>query len=297
MRSLFAALCLAACASRAGAAVVTLKDGSRLRGKIVGQTLDGIELSTPDGTLHIGQDRILRVDYAEPPGLAIPLPGEIATPPPPPKVAPVAAPSERRQIASLGIGLIQPVSRVNFHSIGGGSADNGDLGVQFGGQYVYFLTPHLGAGVDAGYFDRSGTVSERLYPQASASVGGDTWLMLGILRYSFGNPGTVRPFLLAGAGGAYNSETVDVQPSGLWPNTMTHETRRLIDDSAWTPAASARLGLDIPVDEGVVTLEVGWTGLASARYAATPQGQSLGLQNISAPVSIISFTARYGWRF
>jgi hypothetical protein len=107
----------------------------------------------------------------------------------------------------------------------------------------------------------------------------------------------VRPFLLAGAGGGYNSETVDVQPSGLWPNSTTRESRRLIDDSAWTPAGSARFGLDIPIDEGVVTLEAGWTGLASARYAATPQGHALGLGGIAAPVSIISFTARYGWRF
>lgn len=91
-----------------------------------------------------------------------------------------------------------------------------------------------------------------------------------------------------------------MRPSGNWADTGTHETRRLIDDASWTPAASARLGVDLDVDAlapGVVTLEAGWTGLASARYGATPQGQKLGLGGISGPLNVVTFTARYGWRF
>ena len=290
------AIILAACAARAGAAIVTLTDGSILRGKVIGQTLDGVEIATPDGTLHVGLARILRIDYgdqAPPPPLSVPLPG--VEPSSPPKT-----PAERHQLFELGFGLIEPVSKIDFHSIRGGSADNGDVGAQLAAQYVYFLTPRLGAGLDVDYFDRTGTLSERLFPAAAASVSGDTWLMLGIVRYTLSDRGSARPFLLVGAGGARNTETVDVRPSGNWADTGTHETRRLIDDSAWTPAASARLGVDLDIDaldSGIVTLEVGWTGLAAARYAATPQGQALGLSGISAPVSIISFTARYGWRF
>lgn len=291
---LFAAILLAAGAARAGAAVVTLKDGSSLRGRVVGQTADGLELQTPDGTLHIGLERVARVDYAETaPVPPLPPVGEL------PGLAP-PAPGARRQTLSVGIGLAELVSKVDFHPIGGGSADDGDLGIQFAAQYLYALTPRLAAGFDADYVDRSGTASERLFPAASASVGGDTWLMLALLRYTFTDRGRARPFLLLGAGGGWNSETVDVRPSGLWADTGTHETRRLIDDNAWTPAASVRVGVDIPVnglDPGTVTLEAGWTGLASARYAATPQGQALGLSGVAAPLNLISFTARYGWRF
>ena len=294
MRTILAALLLAACAIRAGAAVVTLKDGSTLRGKVTGQTADGVELATPDGTLHIGTDRILRIDYAEAPALPPDLPmGEAPAPP-------AETPRERRQLFSLGFGLIQPAGNVNFHSIGGGEAANGDLGSQFSAQYFYFLTPRLGAGLDLDYFDRTGTVSERLFPAASSSVSGDTWLMLGTLRYSLTDGGKARPFILLGAGGARNSETVDVRPSGNWANTGTRETRRLIDDNAWTPAASVRLGVDVAFEAirpGIFTFEAGWTGLASARYAATPQGQTQGLGSLSGPLNIISFTARYGWRF
>ena len=294
LRTLTAALLLAVCALSAQAAVVTLKDGSTLHGKVVGQTADGVELSTPDGTLHIGTDRILRIDYAEVPAIPPELPLGGAP-------APAAeTPRERRQLLSLGFGLIEPVSNVDFRSIGGGQAVNGDLGSQFGLQYFYFLAPRLGAGLDLDYFDRTGTISERLFPAASSSVGGDTWLMLGTLRYSLTDRGKARPFVLFGAGGALNSETVDVRPSGNWANTGTHETRRLIDDSAWTPAAAVRLGVDVAFDAiepGIITFEAGWTGLAGARYAATPQGQTQGLGSLSGPLNIIVFTARYGWRF
>ena len=291
--TLLAGLIFVLGAARAGAAVVTLKDGSVLRGSVVGQTADGVELSTPDGTLHVGVDRIARIDYTEPSAPA-PLPGVGYS-----AAAAGSAVGSRRQMLSVGFGVAEPIGRVNFGSIGGGEADNGDLGVQAGVQYLYFLTPRLGAGLDAEYSDRSGTVSPRLLPSATASVGGDTWLTLAILRYSLVDRGSKRPFVLVGAGGAWNTTTVDARPS-LWADTGTHETRRLIDDSQWVPAATVRVGVDFDVDAfapGVVTLEAGWTGLASARYAATPAGEQLGVGNVSGPLNIVSLTARYGWRF
>jgi opacity protein-like surface antigen len=231
-----------------------------------------------------------RAADAVPPAASPPaLPGGVAR----------AAPPERRRLVSLGLGLIEPVSKVYLRSIGGGAADNGDLGAQLSAQYVYFLTPRVGAGLEVDYSNRSGTLSTRLYPAADASVSGDTWLMLAIMRCALTDRGSARPFILLGAGGAWNKTTVDVRPS-VWADTTTHETRRLVDDSAWVPAASVRLGLDIDADAlspGLVTLEAGWTGLAGARYAATPRGEALGLRNVSGPLNILTFTARYGWRF
>lgn len=211
---------------------------------------------------------------------------------------PVPAAKRLRQ-ASIGFGLIEPVSRIRLGVPGGGSADNGDLGVQFGAQCVQFLTPRLGAGVEIDYLNRGGTLSTRLYPSADASVAGDAWVMLGVLRYALMDRGSARPFVLLGAGGAWNKTTVDVRPS-TWPDTATHETRRLIDGGAWVPAASARLGLDIDTDAaspGLVTVEAGWIGLGSASYAATPRGEARGVSGATGPLHVLTFTARYGWRF
>lgn len=286
-RSTFiAAFLLAACAARAECAVVTLKDGGILLGRVVGQNANAVELAAPGGTLRIDVDRIQSIDYGT---------AAFASKP----AAPAAKNGRRRQLFSAGFGLLEPVGRINFNSVGGGSADQGDLGAQFGAQYLYYVSPRLGAGLDVDYFDRSGTLSEGLYPAAEASVSGDSWVMLGILRYSLADRGWARPFVLVGAGGARNTETVDVRPS-VWSDTSTHETRRLIDDSAWTPAASVRAGVDFNVDAfapGLLTFEAGWTGLASARYGSTPRGQALGIGGVSGPLSLITITARYGWRF
>ncbi len=203
------------------------------------------------------------------------------------------------RMVSFGFGLAQPVSKVHFGAVGGGAADNGDLGVRLGARYLQSLTPRLGAGVEADYVNRSGTFSTRLFPAADASVRGDAWLLLALLRCSFPARGKARPFILLGAGGAWNKTTIDVKPS-VWADTGTRETRRLIDDSAWTPAASARLGVDLDLDAaapGFMTLEAGWTGLARAGYDATPRGQALGLDGVRAPLSFVSFSARYGLRF
>src|SRR3569832_1010332 len=116
------------------AATVTLKDGSRLHGTVTGQTSDGIELSTPDGTLHIGTSRLLNVDYAD----------EGAPPNPVSSPRPAISTERSHHMISLGIGFDAPTSHVDFRSIpGGGEATNGDLGVQFSVQYLYFLTPQL----------------------------------------------------------------------------------------------------------------------------------------------------------
>src|SRR4051812_15499710 len=107
------AVLLIAClwAAGASAATVTLKDGSVLRGKIAAQTADGLELATPDGTLRISTGRVQRVDYGDEAPL-VPL-----------DLMPRAA-GERRRMLSLGVGFIEPVSRINFGSIGGGEGQN-----------------------------------------------------------------------------------------------------------------------------------------------------------------------------
>lgn len=206
----------------------------------------------------------------------------------------------RRHMFTAGTGLAQPISRVNFKSIGGGNADNGDLGIQLGAQYLYYPAKRLGGGFEAAYVSRGGTLSTRLYPAADARVAGDSWLMMGIVRYSLRDHGRARPFILLGAGGAWNKMTIDVQPS-VWADTGTREARRLIDDSAWAPAASARLGVDVDMDSlsrGFISFDVGWTGIASSGYSPTPRGTNLGLGGgVKAALQMVSFSARHCWRF
>src|SRR5689334_3018076 len=57
------AAALALSAASVDAATIYLKDGSQLKGTVVGATARDVDLYTQDGTLHISTDRILRVDY------------------------------------------------------------------------------------------------------------------------------------------------------------------------------------------------------------------------------------------
>lgn len=217
-------------------------------------------------------------------------------------VLPARHGSAARNLLSPGIGPLVPLGGVDFHSIGGGDASNGDLGALIGLQYLRLLTPRLSAGLDVDYMSRSGTLSERLLPIAASSVFGDTWLALAVVRCSLRERGAARPFFLLGAGGHRTSTLIDARPhvGSAWADSQTRETRRLVDDGVWGPAASVRVGLDFVNDDGspgIITFEAGWTGLASGHYDATPQGQSLGLSGVSGPINLFSVAARYGWSF
>src|SRR5690606_15244318 len=52
-------------ASSVQAAVIHLKDGSRLQGTVVSATARSIQLHTPDGTLTISTDRIASIEFAD----------------------------------------------------------------------------------------------------------------------------------------------------------------------------------------------------------------------------------------
>ncbi|MBV9079521.1 MAG: hypothetical protein JO102_00215, partial [Elusimicrobia bacterium] len=44
-------------------------------------------------------------------------------------------------------------------------------------------------------------------------------------------------------------------------------------------------------------LELGWNGIYNGRYKPTPQGQALGLGDVTGNLSSLSIGGRWGWRF
>ena len=296
MKRVWSVLLLAALALPARGAVVYLKDGSHVKGTVVAATALDLTLSIPEGTLTISSDQIDRVDYSEASG----------TPPPPASEEPQAPPSEPapeprtedyRQLVSPTFGFAGPLNNVNA---GGQSLQNGYAGGMTGVQYLYFLTKRLAAGVDLTYFNRAQTDGQAFLANTVARVSGDTTLMMAVLRYELKDAGHVRPFILAGAGGGYSTLAIDARPvfGAVWSDTGTAEYRRVVDGSAWRPGATLRAGLDFAYFRRMlITGEIGWTGLAGARYAATTQGQALGLGDATGPTNALVFAARWGWRF
>lgn len=290
---------LASAAAPAGAAIVLLKDGARIEGTVLSATPKELVIQTPAGTRRVDASLVRSVEY------------ETAAPPravPAPAPAYPAAPrkepwrSGTDNLFSFGFGLAAPLSDVDFGAIGGGRANDGDLGPLFGVRYLRSLTPRFAAGADFDYLHRSATNSPGLLPLADASVSGDNLLFMGIARWHMIEHGTARPYLLAGAGLSRSWTRIEAAPipGFAWTDTNTDEVRRLVDDAVWAFAGTARLGLDLSwdfADPAVFSLEAGWTSLQRRSYAATRSGRDLGLESVSSRLNLFTFAARWSWRW
>lgn len=288
-------LALAFAALPAAGAVVRLKDGGRLEGSIVSATAKEVVIQTESGPRRVDADRVQSIEYEA---------GKAAEPPNPQPGWAGLSESTRdgKNLFSLGLGLAGPLSDIDFGAIGGGKANNGDLGPLIGLRYLRATSSRFAAGFDLDYAHRGGTNSPGLLPLADASVMGDNLLFMGIARWYIVPHGGARPYLLGGVGVSRSWTRVEASPirGFAWTDTNTDETRRIIDGGAWAAAGTARLGIDFDWDFAgptVFGLEAGWTGLQSRRYTATRAGNDLGLESVSGPLHLFVLAARWSWRW
>jgi hypothetical protein len=291
---------LALAATAAQADVVFLKEGGRLEGTVASATDREVVLDTSQGRVSIDRSRVSSIDYARPAPAPRRVEYRVVRERP---AEPLFEP--RNQSLSFDFGISVPLSGVdfsalNFSGVQGGTASNGDVGPLVGLQYLYYASPRMAWGAEVRYHSRTNTDSPGLVPFADASVSGDSLLLMGDLKLALADRGSVRPYVLFGAGAHRTSTTIDAQPvpGAAWSDTGTDEERRLVDGSMWGPALSVRLGLDFGfADPAVFAVEAGWTGLANAGYHPTPQGQALGLSSTSGTLNYFTLAGRWGWSF
>ena len=288
MRIILAAALLAALASSASAAIVRLKGGGEARGTVVSTTATQVTVQTEGGLRVFPLDAVERIDYTDVPVASVPAP---------------AAPyrfDEPLNVFALSLGLVAPTGGFSFGALGGGAANNGDVGPTIGARWLRREGPRLSLGIDFDYLNRTATTSPALVPNADAAVSGDSVVFLAVAKYALATEGRVRPYLLAGAGPHRTTTIVDAQPrlGFAWTDTNTDEPRRLVDGGGWGAALAARVGLDFEFWEpATFSVEAGWLGTRGASADATPQGKALGI--VSAPSSFDAFVlaARWGWGF
>jgi len=304
-RSRVLAVLLLAAACAADAAIVRLKDGGRIEGTVLSASPQEVTIQTPGGARRIDAAAIQSIEYE-----TAPLPeheksletrttgaGVVVG-----SGEPLPSHHDDKNLLSFALGMAAPLSDVNFGSIGGGSASNGDLGPLLGFRYLRTLNRSLAAGAEFEYLHRGGTRSPGLLPRADASVYGDNLLFMGLLRWHLIARGAVRPYLLGGAGVSRSSTRIDAAPNPgfAWTDTNTDESRRLIDGSAWAPAGTARVGVDFDwefAEPAVFSLEAGWTGVGSRSYAATASGRDLGLASVEGRLNLFVLAARWSVRW
>lgn len=297
MKTLLMGLLLlsASAGAPAEAAVVLLKDGARIEGTVLSATPEELVIQTPAGPRRIDAALVRSVEY------------EAGTPPAAAPAQP-AAPREEPwrsgtdHLFSIGFGLAAPLSDVDFGAIGGGRANDGALGPLFGVRYLRSATGRFAVGMDLDYLHRSATNSPGLLPLADASVIGDNLLFMGIARWHMIERGAARPYLLGGIGVSRSWTRIEAAPipGYAWTDTNTDEPRRLIDDSSWALAGTAKLGIDFSwdfADPALFSLEAGWTALQRRTYGATLSGRDLGLESVSSRLNLFTFAGRWSWRW
>jgi opacity protein-like surface antigen len=297
---LFAA---AAATAPADAAIVYLKDGSRLQGTVVSATAAEIQLYTGAGTIDIDAARVQRIDYADAPPPPQSEEGPAYSAPPVFRRRPRREPWESapaRDMLSIDVGLDAPLTGVSIPGSGGDTTSNGDVGPLVGVEYLHSLTPLLSVGADFEYMYRSPTATPNLLPGAISNVSGNTEMLLAVAKLALTDRGYARPYLLAGLGVDNTSTLIDAtpRPGFAWPDTGTSESRTLVDGSSWGLASTLRFGIDFNVYDPVVfSVEAGWTALDNGRVAATSSAQSVGLSGLSGPLDFFTVAGRWGWRF
>jgi len=295
-RILLLLVLLASAARPSAAAVVRLKDGGRIEGSVVSATTKEVVIQTAAGARRVDAERVQSIEYD-----AAPAPAPLE-PAPAWSGAGLMSSRNDKNLFSFALGMAAPLSDVDFGAIGGGRANNGDLGPLIGMRYLRSTSRRFAAGFDIDYFHRGGTDSPGLLPLADASVMGDNFLFMGVARWYIFEHGAARPYLLGGAGVSRSWTRIEAAPipGFAWTDTDTAETRLLVDDSAWALASTARLGVDFDWDFAeptVFSVEAGWTGLQSRRFGATRAGRDLGLESVSGPLQLFMLSARWSWRW
>jgi opacity protein-like surface antigen len=283
MKTWLLVLFAAAWAAPVEAAVVFLKDGSRLQGTVVGATATDVRLFTGAETLDIEASRIARIDYADAP--APPTPWEHA---------------RGSDLLSIDVGLGVPVSGVSITGDAGEPTNNGSVGPLVGVEYLHSLTPWFAVGANFEDIYRSPQNSSDFLPGTNSSISGNTEMLLAVAKLSLTDRGYARPYLLAGLGVDHTSTLIQSTPQAgyAWQDTGTAESRDLVNGGSWGVASTLRLGVDFNVYDPVVfSVEMGWTALGNGRVPSAPAGQALGLSGLSGPLDFFTVAGRWGWRF
>ncbi len=302
------------------AATVYLKDGSQVQGTIVGATAMDVQVQTSNGSVRLDATHIDHIDYSDTPAApsAPPsvrsqpaqAPSQVEQPPSPypyyrrrrwESEPPLGMSADLPEVFSINFGLVSPTSRISPDQTGGSSVSNGAGGALIGLQYLHRFGPHIQAGLDVNYFDRSSLTTEDLVPFARSDISGDTFMPLAVVKFSGGSESSfARPYVLAGVGPAYSTLTIDTRPlfGYSWNDTDTDESRRLVDGAKWGVGSRLALGVDFhPGAPFVSGLEIGWLGASTKNFAGTTNGQLVGLNKATGSLGELSLAFHWGWRF
>lgn len=170
-------------------------------------------------------------------------------------------------------------------------------GPAYGVRYLHSRTPFIGLGLEADYLRPKNKDKDNGNHLASTST--DSASVLGVVRIG-PTEGALRPNFLLGLGIHFTSIRYQAVPKKdfVWTDSGTAEKRTLIDSSAKGAAIKIQAGADYALtDNFLAGAFLGWNYLGSAKYEATDQAKSLGVNSISGSLSAVTLGVSLAARF
>lgn len=172
-------------------------------------------------------------------------------------------------------------------------------GSAHGLRYLHSRTPFIGLGLDVDFLRPEDENSDKVIANGNALTSIDSASVLGVMRLG-PTEETLRPYFLVGLGMHFSTVRIEAAPNpGYgWADTMTAEKRTLIDASAKAAAIKIQGGADYAItDNFLAGLFLAWNHMGSAKYEATEQAKSLGIDSVSGTMSAITFGINLVGRF
>lgn len=139
------------------------------------------------------------------------------------------------------LGLNSPTSNVTVT----GTDRNGGPSIMVGVEALKSLK-HVDVGVDVSLLKRSEFESRVLVNNFVTNVSGESLVVLPMVRYVFRREASFNPYIGAGVGIAKVKTTGTARPAAgyLWSDTLSTETRTIVNESKTSAAYSIRIGFD-----------------------------------------------------
>ncbi len=211
------------------------------------------------------------------------------------------------------LALLSPRARagsgeISFHagkmslSLGKSASGGGPAtvsGSAYGVRFLHSAGPVAAVGLDVDFMKPADSTSSKLIADAHASTAIDSESFLAVVRLG-ATEDALQPNFLFGLGVHVTSLKLEAQPDPGhgWADTLTGEKRTLIDSEALGPALKIQGGADYAFTDNLLAgAFLAFNYLGSARYEATGQAKSLGVNSISGSMTAltggVSVTARF----
>ncbi|MDO8757032.1 MAG: hypothetical protein Q7J64_03375 [Elusimicrobiota bacterium] len=194
--------------------------------------------------------------------------------------------------------LADEENEISFHvgraSLIGTTAASGSV---YGVRYLHSRTEQIEVGVDFDFMRLQSKDKDADTYLASTSI--DSASILGVVRIG-PTEGTLRPNCLMGLGVHFTSVKFQGEPKTnfVWRDTGTAEKRTLVDSGAKGAAIKIQVGADYALTDNVlIGAFLGGNYLGSAKYEATDQSKSLGVDSLSGNMLVIAMGVNFAARF